>query len=351
MNFPHTWRRWIRACISSASVAILINGSPSPFFKLQRGLRQGDPISPFLFNIAVEPLNLLFNKAISLNLWKGIEICRNGSKISHLQYADDTIVFCSPKIHSLMNIKKVLILFEFSSGLQVNFHKSFVLGLNVDLSWLNLASSSLQYRIGSFPFIYLGLPIGGNTSRPLLWELILDRMRKKLASWKGNLLSIGGRATLIKASLSSLPLYFMSIFPAPTGVIEKITQIQRTFFWSGSLDKKRLASAARYPMEFPKSLGGLGFGNLLHKNLGLLAKWIWRYLSEPQSLWRDVVSEKYKYEAPFSISDLHIIPHSGGPWRSICAALLKHPTSKMLLLSSIRKKIGNGVNSFFWHDV
>ena len=349
MKFPHKWRRWIQECISSASAAILINGSPSPFFKLQRGLRQGDPLSPFLFNIAVEPLNLLFNKAVSLDLWSGIEVCRRGSKISHLQYADDTIVFCVPKLHSLMNIKKVLILFELSSGLQVNFHKSSVLGLNVDSSWLNLASSSLQCRIGSFPFIYLGLPIGGNTSRLLVWEPILDRMRKKLASWKGNLLSVGGRATLIKATLSSLPLYYMSIFPAPMGVIEKIIQIQRDFFWSGSMDKKRLAPAAWCLMELPKSLGGLGFGNLLHKNLGLLAKWTWRYLNEPQSLWRAVVSEKYKYEAPFCISDL-LIPRAGGPWRSICAALLKHPPSKMLLLSSIRKKIGNGLNSFFWHD-
>lgn len=238
MKFPPKWRSWIRSCITSAAASILINGSPSKLFKLQRGLRQGDPLSPFLFNIAVEPLNLLFHKAISLNLWNGIEVCKNGSKISHLQYADDTIVFCPPDIPSLMNIKKVLILFELSSGLQVNFHKSSILGVNVDNYWLQTASSSLQCRIGSFPFTYLGLPIGGNSSRSSLWEPILDRMREKLSSWKGSLLSIGGRATLIKASLSSLPLYYMSIFPTPLGVIEKIKQIQRNFFWSGSLERK-----------------------------------------------------------------------------------------------------------------
>lgn len=138
----------------------------------------------------------------------------------------------------LMNIKSVLILFQLSSGLQVNLHKSSIIGLNVNDTWLKQAAKSLLCKIGSLPFTYLGLPIGGNTSRLALWDPIIDRMRKKLSTWKGSLLSQGGRTTLIKASLSSLPLYFMSIFPMPTGVIEKIKQIQCQFFWSGSLEKK-----------------------------------------------------------------------------------------------------------------
>lgn len=99
-------------------------------------------------------------------------------------------------------------------------------------------ASHLQCNMGSIPFTYLGLPIGGGIARINLWDPIIAKMEKKLATWKGNLLSIGGRVTLIKASLSCFPIYFMSLFPIPKGVIEKITKIQSRFFWRGSAEKK-----------------------------------------------------------------------------------------------------------------
>lgn len=88
-------------------------------------------MSPFLFNLAVEPLNLPFHKAISPRLWEGIELCKNGTTISHLQYVDDKIMFFPPNSQFLLNIKFVLILFQLTSGLQVNFHKISIIGLNV----------------------------------------------------------------------------------------------------------------------------------------------------------------------------------------------------------------------------
>ena len=349
MNFPLKWREWIRSCTMSASASLLINGSPSDPFKLHRGLRQGDPLSPFLFNLAVEPLSLLFQKSISLGLWDGIEICRNGSKVSHLQYADDTLVFCPPDMKSLMNIKAVLVLFQLSSGLQVNFHKSSIIGLNVDEPRIQLAAKSLLCKAGSLPFTYLGLPIGGRCSRIALWDPIIEKMRKKLSSWKGSLLSQGGRATLIKASLSNLPLYYMSIFPIPLGVAEKIRKIQSQFFWNGSCEKRRMATVAWPFLENPKNLGGLGFGNLKIKNLGLLAKWFWRYLTDPLSLWRSLIAEKYKYGPQFTIRDISI-PSTGGPWKRVCSTILSNPLSKSLIIDGFRKKIGNGLGSSFWHD-
>lgn len=141
-----------------------------------------------------------------------------------------------------LNIKKNLIIFHLISGLQVNFHKSNILGVNVDPSWLQNAAKSLQCKIGEFPVMYLGLPIGGNMSLLNSWNLVIDRMEKKLATWKGKTLSIGGRLTLIKASISSLPLYYMSLFPMPKGIIAKIVRLQRQFFWSGTKEKKPYSS-------------------------------------------------------------------------------------------------------------
>lgn len=257
MCFPEQWRSWIRSCVMSAYASILINGSPTAPFKLQWGLRQGDPLSPFLFDIAVEPLSIILQKAVALQLWKGIEVCRNGSGISHLQYADDIILLCPPNIEYLLNIKKAVIMFQLASGLQVNFHKSSIMGININPQWLQNVSQTLLCKSGTLPFTYLGLPIGGNTARINAWDPIIERMSRKLETWKGSLLSIGGRLTLLKATLSSLPLYYMSLFPILVGVVEKIIKLQRQFLWSGNSANKKLVPVPWSLIERPKSMGGV----------------------------------------------------------------------------------------------
>lgn len=237
MKFPPQWCKWVMACVASASASILINGSPSRPFKLHRGLRQGDPLSPFLFVIIGEALNQIIKKATGLNLWRGIEISKDGWMISHLQYADDTLIFCDASMESLKNIKSALILFQLASGLQVNFHKSSLMGMNIPESWITYAASSLLCKVGAIPFTYLGLPIGGNPTRIQAWNPVIEKLTKKLTTWKSKMLLIGGRITLIKSSLSSLPLYFMSIFPIPKGVVETINKVIRQFLWTGSSKK------------------------------------------------------------------------------------------------------------------
>lgn len=192
MNFPEQWRKWMKACVMSANASILINGSQTVPIKLHWGLRQGDPLSPFLFDIIAEPLNLLINKAVSLGLWEGVKISKEGFKLTHLQYADDTVIFCPPNLEFLSNIKKTLILFQLASGLQVNFHKSSLIGVNVNEDQMNVFASHLLCKVGKLPFIYLGLPIGGNMSQLKMWDPIIKKIEKKLSSWKSNLLSIGG---------------------------------------------------------------------------------------------------------------------------------------------------------------
>lgn len=175
--------------------------------------------------------------------------------------------------------------------------------------------------------------------------------QKQLATWKGNLLSTGGRATLIKACLSCLPLFFMSLFPAPMRVIEKIRIIQRNFLWNGDNERKRLAPVAWSNVETPKSLCGLNIGNIHHKNLVLLlAKWVRGLFNEPHPLWRKLVFEKYGYYQQFTVGDLQI-PKKGGTWRNICHTLLSHPQSRIMLKSLIRKRIGGVHDTLFWHDV
>ena len=312
MGFSIKWRQLISACVTTASASILINGSPTVPFRLHRGLRQGDPLSPFLFDLVVEVLNLVIRKAINMNMWEGIKIGRNEIMLSHLQYADDTILFCPPDLNYLINIKKALILFDLASGLHVNFHKTALMGINIPDPWLHNAAETLMCQQGSIPFTYLGLPIGCATHRLSAWEPILEKLGKKLAGWKGKMLSLGGRITLIKSSLANLPLYYMSIFPIPKGIVEKIIKIQRNFLWSGSESRERMPLVSWSLLSMPKSLGGLSIGNLLHRNVALLFKWMWRYFNNPDSLWRKIIQSKYNYSTSLVISDLKI-PTRGGP--------------------------------------
>lgn len=237
------------------------------------------------------------------------------------------------------------------SGLQINFHKSAIMGINVEEQWLTAAANSLHCKKGSLPMTYLGLPIGGNTSRIKSWEPIITKMSKKLASWKGKLLSIGGRLTLIKASLSSLPIYYMSLFPIPRGVIAQITCLQRNFLWNNYEGKNPFPLVRWDLIQIPKALGGLNVSNLLYRNLGLLYKWIWRYFTEPNSLWRQVVQAKYGYSQSLSIADILTLPR-GGPWKNVCNTLLSDPKVTALIKNGTRKSIGNGAkaNTFFWLD-
>jgi len=122
-------------------------------------------------------------------------------------------------------MKAILTLFEAMSGLKVNYHKSMLVGINVDESWVNQAASVLSCKIGRITFLYLGLPIGGDARRLFFWEPVIDRIKSRLSDWKSRNLSFDGRLILLKSVLSSMPVYALSFFRAPSGIISSIESI------------------------------------------------------------------------------------------------------------------------------
>ncbi|GKC51177.1 hypothetical protein Tco_1073922 [Tanacetum coccineum] len=128
-----------------------------------------------------------------------------------------------------------------SSGLKINISKSHVYGLGVNLIDTDNKARDTRSSPGNIPFSYLGLPIGSNMNMIANWQHLIDRFRDKLSSWKANLLSIGGRLTLIKAVLGSLGIYYMSIFKCPESVINALESMRATFFWGGSGDNRKMA--------------------------------------------------------------------------------------------------------------
>ncbi|XP_076916560.1 putative mitochondrial protein AtMg01250 [Bidens hawaiensis] len=193
MNFPPKWRGWIRSILASARSSILVNGTHSFEFQFQRGVRQGDPLSPFLFIIGMEAFSCMLNKANDLNIFRGVSLSFNGPTVSHLLYADDAILVGEWSKNNVLNLSRLLRCFHLVSGLQINYSKSNLLGIKVNLDEISAYANLIGCNLGIIPCSYLGLPIGANMNRIANWNSVLDSFDKRLSLWKAFILSVGGR--------------------------------------------------------------------------------------------------------------------------------------------------------------
>ena len=150
--------------------------------------------------------------------------------VSHLQYADDTIFFGEWNRDNAKALMCILKCFEEVSGLRVNYNKSKLYGVGVSESELSDMARWMKCGIGDFPFTYLGLPIGENMRKVGAWNGVVEKFKKRLTEWKAKTLSFGGRLTLVKSVLGSLPLYFFSMFRVPLSVIKLLERVRKNFF-------------------------------------------------------------------------------------------------------------------------
>jgi len=161
-----------------------VNRSPTEEFNLGRGLRQRDPFAAFPFLIVVEGLTELVRQMIKFNKLAGIKVGRNKVEICTLQFADDTLFLCEDSFSNIFNIKAILRCYELASGLKINFHKSKLVGVNVERKSLGWFAKLLNYVVTKVPFIYFGLEVGENprkgSSGSLLWaKSVQDSVRGK----------------------------------------------------------------------------------------------------------------------------------------------------------------------------
>ncbi|GKV09758.1 hypothetical protein SLEP1_g21207 [Rubroshorea leprosula] len=259
LGFCEKWRLWIQECLASATTSVLVNGSPTAEFKMSKGLQQGDPLAPFLFLVVVEAFNGLITKAVEERLLTRVSVGSGDLAITHLQFADDTIIFSEASPQNVWAIKGIFRSFELIFGLKVNFFKSSLSGINVEGDKLFDMADLINCVVGDILFKYLGVPVGATSKKISTWALVIECLRRKLSSWRCDSLSFGGRIILLIAVLSSIPVYYFSTLKAPK-----------------------------------KDEGGLGVKNLGIFNVALLGKWRWRLLEEENALWRRVVEVKYK---------------------------------------------------------
>ncbi|GJY49029.1 RNA-directed DNA polymerase, eukaryota [Tanacetum coccineum] len=342
-GFGFTWCQWIRGLCFFAKASVLVNGSPTSEFQLECGLKQGDPLAPLLFILVMESLHLSFARVVEAGIFKGIRL-NSSLTLSHLFYADDALIIGEWSNDNLRGIINVLKCFFLASGLQINMQKSQLLGVGVARPEIEVAALSIGCSIMESQFRYLGVTVGGNMSRCKDWSDIVLKIRSRLSKWKTKTLSIGGRLTLLKSVLGASPLYCMSIFKAPKGVLKEMESIRNNFFIGADISAKKITWVAWDKVLASKKTGGLGVSSYFALNRALLFKWIWRFVSQEDSLWFNVMKALY---GPNIYS--HSVQYSS-TWCSILKEMQKLKVKGFDFLSLCNKRVGDGKNTKFWTD-
>ncbi|GKA60238.1 RNA-directed DNA polymerase, eukaryota [Tanacetum coccineum] len=288
-GFGDKWRKWIQACLMTSRGSILINGSPTEEFQFGKGLKQGDPLAPFLFILIMESLHLSFQRVVEAGMFQGLHL--GGEVIlSHMFYADDA-VFVG------------------------------------------------QWSEGS--------KVGGVMSKFTAWSEVVDRVKNRLSKWKMNTLSIGGRLTLLKSVLGSMPIFHMSLFKVPSGVLNILESIRSHFFNGHDTNSKKASWVKWKSVLAPKERGGLGVSSLYALNRGLLFKWIWRFYSQKSSLWSRVIKAIHGVDGR---ADMISRAGKRSCWLNIIHEVKILSDRGIDLMKSMSIKLGDGVNMDFWED-
>ncbi|GKC16251.1 putative RNA-directed DNA polymerase [Tanacetum coccineum] len=340
-GFPDKMIAWIMECVSTTSYSISINGSLHGYFKGKRGLRQGDPLSPYLFTLVMEVLTLMLQRRVSMT--EGFTYHRYCSKMDliNLCFADDLFLFAYGDVNSASIIKESLDEFKNASGLVPSLPKSTAYFCNV-LNHVKLSILQiLPFEEGRLPVKYLGVPLVSSRLMVRDCNELIDKVQIRVQDWKNKALSIAGRLQLIQSVLGSMHIYWASVFTLPSSVLLNIEQILRQFLWNHGSSGKAKSKVAWEIVCLPKDEGGLGIRRLECFNSALMASHIWKLLTLKESLWVKWIHE-YKLKGR-NFWDYPMRGNMSWGWRKI---LRLRPVIRRFIWS----KLGNGHATSLWFD-
>nr|GEX44231.1 RNA-directed DNA polymerase, eukaryota, reverse transcriptase zinc-binding domain protein [Tanacetum cinerariifolium] len=302
---------WIKGCLGNARTSILVNGSPMNEFEISKDLRQGDPLSPLLFILAMEGLHAFICKVVALGIYTGAHVGDNNLCLSHLIYANDVIFIGDWSYKNAHNLLCILRCFYLVSGLKLNIHKSNISGFCVSDDTVSSMANTLGCGAAKMPLNYLGIPVGCNMGRCSNWDAIIRKFYSRLNGMLGYFRLVRGRLSLIKSVLGSLPTYYMSLYNVPVSICNKPESMRNNFFIGGDLGVKKLA--------WPLDLWAAVIKEIHGKNGGIFA-------------------------IPFYSS-------SFSPWCGILSSVKSLNKKGIDLLSLCNRKLRNGVSISFWNEV
>jgi hypothetical protein len=271
-GFPELWCDWMDAIFTSSRSAVVLNGVLGKWFRCLRRLRQGDPLSPYLFLIAADVLQWLVK--LDDVLWHPL---LDGAPCPVLQYADDTLIIMRGDGSAAWRLRLLLQQFELATGLRINYHKSTIVPMHVGDDAIHDIQQALQCHVEGFPQTYLGLPLSVHKLRLSAFASLIAKVDRYLSGWRALLLSPGGRLVLINAVLDALPTYAMGAMELPAGLLAALDKLQRAFLW----DIVDRVSGAKCLVAWDvicrsKDQGGLGVRSLKAQNTCLQLKLLHR---------------------------------------------------------------------------
>ncbi|CAN6226415.1 unnamed protein product [Urochloa humidicola] len=223
-GFPDRWCQWIAALLSSSKMAVLVNGSPRPWFTCGRGLRQGDPLSPYLFLLVADVLQQMIKNTPGIR-----HLAADDVACPVLQYADDTLIVVRAKERDLLLLKAVLDKFSAATGLRINYDKSTIVPMHTTPEEVEVLQGVLGCQTDTFPQTYLGLPLSCDKLRLTTFAPLIAKVDRYLSGWKASLLNPMGRAVLVDTVLDNQLIYAMSVMLLPQGTLDAVDRRRRAF--------------------------------------------------------------------------------------------------------------------------
>jgi hypothetical protein len=317
LGFPPRFRNWLVAILHSASSRVLLNGVPGSPLAHGQGLRQGDPLSPLLFVLAIDPLQAILTKATDngdLHRLRG-----RATTMRTSLYADDAVIFMVPKREDMEMLSRILKDFGEVTGLVTNVNKSMVVPIRCSEINIDEVLHGFPATRSSFPITYLGLPLSVHRLRSGHFQYIVDKMASKLPLGQGKYVTTAGRVQLVKSVITSQAIYPLTVLPLPKGILKAMTKLERAFVWAAS-DK---VSGGKCKVKWevvcsPKNMGGLGILDLEKFGKALRVRWPWHEWTDPGRAWVGLGN-------PCTKEDMN------------------------LFYDSIDLHIGNGKTASFWH--
>ncbi|EOY14356.1 Uncharacterized protein TCM_033752 [Theobroma cacao] len=338
-GFNEQWIGMIQKCISNCWFSLLLNGRIEGYFKSERGLRQGDSISPQLFILAAEylsrGLNALYDQYPSLHYSSGVPL-----SVSHLAFADDVLIFTNGSKSALQRILVFLQEYEEISGQRINAQKScFVTHTNIPNSRRQIIAQATGFNHQLLPITYLGAPLYKGHKKVILFNDLVAKIEERITGWENKILSPGGRITLLRSVLASLPIYLLQVLKPPVCVLERVNRLFNSFLWGGSAASKRIHWASWAKIALPVTEGGLDIRSLAEVFEAFSMKLWWRFRTT-DSLWTRFMRMKYcRGQLPMQTQPKL---HDSQTWKRML-------TSSTITEQHMRWRVGQG-NVFFWHD-
>ncbi|XP_058768924.1 uncharacterized protein LOC131642722 [Vicia villosa] len=283
LSFPNQFIEWIMLAVRSVSYRYLVNGQVSDILKAKRGLRQGDPVSPLLFVLVMEYLHRCMMELKENKDFKYHPRCAK-LNITNICFADDLMLFARGDVLSVKTMMCTFNKFSEETGLKANPDKCKVFfgGTDYDIQHaIRVATGCVE---GTLPIRYLGVPLTSRKLSVIQCQPLIDKMVERIQHWSVKFLSYAGRQQLVQSVLMSISSYWMSVFPLPKKIIQKIEALCRNFLWSAKTDGRKALVAWEHLCE-PRNAGGLNFKKLLFWNRATIMKLLWNIHNKNDKLW------------------------------------------------------------------